>query len=85
MTVYHGLNKVLYFNEFTAYFNQPVSTTPIMSVAKQFADGRGIILTLQSGAGRGGDIERTPKYLSVASLSSFRNEEEKLFYGEHVE
>lgn len=28
MTLYHGLNKVLYFSKFTEYFKQPISTTP---------------------------------------------------------
>eukprot|EP01083_Nonionella_stella_P285217 970867_1 len=83
LTVYHGLNKVLYFNHFTAYFYQPISTTTSLQVANQFSDGRGIILSLKSGtSAQDMDMEdMIPKYLNVSWLSNFPHEDEKLFYG----
>eukprot|EP01084_Bolivina_argentea_P180722 312218_1 len=83
LKVYHGLNKVMKFSMFTAYFNQPISTTISLTTAVQFADTNGIILTLQSGA-EYFESSKIPKYLSVSWASSFPNEDEKLFYGENV-
>eukprot|EP01084_Bolivina_argentea_P018792 34970_1 len=75
LTVYHGLKEVLYFERFTAYFNQPISTTLSKIKASEFADGVGIILKLKSGSKR-----KAPKYLLVSFLSDFPHEDEKLFY-----
>eukprot|EP01084_Bolivina_argentea_P096732 173890_1 len=50
LTVYHGLNKVMNFEQFTAHFNQPVSTTTDKIVAQKFSQNVGIILVLRSGA-----------------------------------
>eukprot|EP01083_Nonionella_stella_P120906 362797_1 len=84
LKVYHGLNKVLHFESFAAFFNQPISTTTDINTAFQFANGKGIILTLKSGAKYANDPSRIPKYLAVSWLSCFPNENEKLFYGAHV-
>ena len=82
--VYHGLNQVMYFQKFTAYFNQPISTTTSYSVAQQFSNGVGIILSLKSGLESGANSSKIPKYLSVSWLSDFPNEDELLFYGDNV-
>ena len=82
--VYHGLNKKLFFQKFTAYFNQPISTTTSYSVAQQFSTGVGIILSLKSGSESGTNSSKIPKYLSVSWLSDFPNEDELLFYGDNV-
>lgn len=105
LTLYHGLNKVLYFSKFTEYFKQPISTTPsfqkgieslfvtlshedrsrfriyplINDSALEFSRGKGIILCLKSAALNYHDPSQIPKFLSVAWLSSFPNEEEKVF------
>ena len=50
--VYTGLNKLLLFNQFTSYLNQPISTTTDIDIAKKFATNNGnngIILYLQDG------------------------------------
>ena len=78
--LYHGLNQVMYFPKFNAWFNQPISTTPSMTKAKEFGDG-GIILKLKPGTSAESD---PPKYFDVSCLSQFPHEEEKLFYGSHV-
>mmetsp|Transcript_28898 Transcript_28898/g.45775 ORF Transcript_28898/g.45775 Transcript_28898/m.45775 type:complete len:410 (-) Transcript_28898:5-1234(-) len=85
LEVYHGLNRVLYFGEFTAYFNQPISTTPRRHIADRFANAGGIVLTLKTGAQRDGETEKSPKYIEVTGISAFPEEEEKLFYGEYVQ
>ena len=86
LTVYHGLNKLLYFGNFNAYFNQPISTTTDLNTAQQFATkgGNGIILSLKAGTNYKNNRNRMPKYLSVSWLSVFPNEDEKLFYGAYV-
>eukprot|EP01084_Bolivina_argentea_P262863 444710_1 len=82
--VYHGLNTVLYFEKFTAYFNQPVSTTPSIKVAQEFSQGCGLILSLKA-APRSSNTHKAPKYLSVSWLSDFQNERELLFYGTYIQ
>eukprot|EP01084_Bolivina_argentea_P084751 153224_1 len=44
MIVYHGLDKEMMFERFTAHFNQPISTTTRFETAQQFAKDAGIIL-----------------------------------------
>ena len=44
LTVYHGLGKNFKFSRYTAYFNQPVSTTKEKSVALKFAGDAGMYL-----------------------------------------
>eukprot|EP01084_Bolivina_argentea_P085009 153674_1 len=86
LKVFHGLNKVMNFENFTAYFNQPISTSTSKLTAQQFSEGVGIILTLKSGA-KYHNIKKAstiPKYLSVSWLSTFPGEDEKLFYGENI-
>eukprot|EP01084_Bolivina_argentea_P281366 481398_1 len=83
MKVYHGLNKVMNFPKFTAYFNQPISTSISIRTAQNFSAGIGIILTLKSGS-EYVNTSKIPKYLSVSWLSCFPNEDEKLFYGANV-
>lgn len=80
MEVYHGLDKEMAFESYTAYFNQPISTTPNINIAYQFSKGTGIVLTFKKEK----NSQNTPKYLDVSWLSSFKNEKEKLFYGESV-
>eukprot|EP01083_Nonionella_stella_P144724 452339_1 len=84
--VYHGLNRVMFFQKFTAYFNQPMSTTPSKTIAHQFAqsEGAGIILTLKSGTELETKVSKIPKYLGVAWLSDYPTEEELLYYGNNV-
>eukprot|EP01083_Nonionella_stella_P167178 561167_1 len=80
--VYHGLNCVMFFNRFTAWFNQPISTTNSLAAAYQFADSTGIILKFKRV--QGSNSSMIPKYLNVSWLSAYPNEDEKLFYGKHV-
>eukprot|EP01084_Bolivina_argentea_P112047 199855_1 len=84
LTVYHGLSKVMKFSKFTTYFNQPISTTTKLEAAQLFSQGVGIILVLKSGVNRNNYKEQVPKYLTVSFLSTFPNEDEKLFYGQNV-
>eukprot|EP01084_Bolivina_argentea_P082711 149758_1 len=89
MKVFHGLKKRLKFEKFTAYFNQPISTTISRKTAAEFTNGTGIILALKSGTGYFNNLsnrkeKKIPKYLSVAFCSDFPNEGEKLFYGRSV-
>eukprot|EP01084_Bolivina_argentea_P177483 306906_1 len=82
LTVYHGLNCVLNFYKFTAFFHQPISTTTSFITAQQFSDGVGIILKLRCGSKS--TSKNNPKFLSVSWLSDFPSEDEKLFYGENI-
>eukprot|EP01083_Nonionella_stella_P286766 976036_1 len=83
--VYHGLNRVLFFQKFTAYFSQPMSTTTSSTIAYQFAEGQGVVLMLKSGIGfENVNVSKIPKYLAVSWLSQFPNEEELLYYGDNV-
>eukprot|EP01083_Nonionella_stella_P219455 786117_1 len=84
LTVYHGLNRVMHFDQFTAFFHQPISTTTDKGVANRFSEGVGIILTLKSGGVAVNDPRKIPKYLSVSWMSQFPEEDEKLFYGAYV-
>eukprot|EP01084_Bolivina_argentea_P259699 438288_1 len=65
LKVYHGLNKVMYFSRLTAYFNQPISTSPSYKTACEFARGSGLILTLKCSIESLNDPSKTPKYLEV--------------------
>ena len=49
--------------------------------AFEFSKGEGIILSLKAGSVNHLDGSKYPKFLSVAWLSNFPNEEERLFYG----
>merc|ERR1719486_109243 len=71
----------MFFQQFTTYFNQPISTTTSMTAAQTFTKGVGIILELMSGAMPGATANQIPKFLSV---SCFPNESEKLYYGSNV-
>eukprot|EP01083_Nonionella_stella_P219454 786114_1 len=84
MKVYHGLSSVMHFDQFSAFFHQPISTTTDYAVALRFSRGYGIILTLKSGGIAENDPRKIPKYLSVSWLSAFPNEDERLFYGAYV-
>ena len=84
LTVYHGLSTVLHFGQFTAYFNQPISTTTDITTAHQFSQSTGIILALKTSTNHKHSDNRIPKYLGVSWFSSFPNEDEKLFYGLYV-
>eukprot|EP01083_Nonionella_stella_P016096 45010_1 len=82
--VFHGLNKEMQFEKFSAYFNQPISCTTSFESARKFSGETGIIVQLTSDVKHFHDASKIPKYLNVAWLSSFPNEEETLFYGSHV-
>ena len=77
--VYHGLSVKLHFRDFTAYFNQPISTTTDFGAARQFGSD-GIILTFKAVP----DSDKVSKYLAVDWLSNFPHEKEKLFYGSSI-
>eukprot|EP01083_Nonionella_stella_P087276 242702_1 len=65
--VYHGLNRVMFFQKFTAYFSQPMSTTTSRTIACQFAEGQGVVLMLRSGIeSKNVTVSKIPKYLSVS-------------------
>ena len=78
MTVYHGLNKEMMFQRFTAHFNQPISTAKD-DAAQKFAKGFGIILQLS----RPNNV-LIPKFIDARHFSAFPNEDEHLFYGQHI-
>eukprot|EP01084_Bolivina_argentea_P010718 19980_1 len=84
LTVYHGLDCVMFFQQFTTHFNQPISTTLSKKIGIEFSEGTGIVLTLKSGLKDSSDTSKTPKYLSVSWLSAFPAENEQLFYGDNV-
>eukprot|EP01084_Bolivina_argentea_P288252 494728_1 len=84
MKVYHGLTKVMHFEKFSAYFNQPISTTKSIATAQNFSGGTGIILKFKSAADYLHNSTKTPKYLAVSWMSNFPKEDEKLFYGLYV-
>eukprot|EP01084_Bolivina_argentea_P040835 75377_1 len=84
MKVYHGLNRVMGFEQFTTYFDQPVSTTPSLISAQQFSQNTGIILALKAGTKHFDDASKIPKYLNVSRFSDFPAENERLFYGAFV-
>eukprot|EP01084_Bolivina_argentea_P001376 2539_1 len=79
MIVYHGLDKEMMFERFTAHFNQPLSATTRFETAQQFAQGAGIILKLIRS-----NNQLIPKYVDARAFSAFPNEEETLFYGKHI-
>eukprot|EP01084_Bolivina_argentea_P043151 79512_1 len=82
--VYHGLNsEITRFDQFTAFFNQPLSTTDSFSTAQEFSRGVGIILALKCGTNRAKVTSKVPKYMPVAWVSDFPNEREKLFHGSY--
>eukprot|EP01084_Bolivina_argentea_P258121 435025_1 len=85
MKVYHGLDKLMLFEKFTGYFNQPISTSISFDTAQEFAskESGGIILVLKSGLSYFNDT-KTPKYLSVKCFTDFPTEDERLFYGCNV-
>ena len=71
LTVYHGLSVILYFGQFTAYFNQPISTTTDLTTAHQFSQSKGVILALKTSTNHKLNSNRIPKYLAVSWLSAF--------------
>eukprot|EP01084_Bolivina_argentea_P114242 203433_1 len=81
LQVYHGLKRVMCFQKFCAYFQQPLSTTTTKISAQNFSEGVGIILSLKSGARA---KNKKPKFLPLSSLSDFPQEEELLFHGKDV-
>eukprot|EP01084_Bolivina_argentea_P077589 140783_1 len=69
--LYHGVS-FMYFNKFIAKFNSPTSTTTKLQVATIFAKNNGVILDLVTHDGN-------LRYFNCSFLSSFPNEEERLF------
>eukprot|EP01084_Bolivina_argentea_P299604 516448_1 len=86
MKVFHGLNKVMMFERFTAYYYQPLSTTQSFATAQHFSNEEGIILTFtRADSGENKDsIALIPRYMDVSWLSIFPNEDERLFYGKNI-
>eukprot|EP01083_Nonionella_stella_P027538 75905_1 len=84
MKVFHGLDRIVFFSKFTTFFCQPLSTTTALNVANIFAKGIGIVLALKAATQHLTEKHQQAKYLSISWLSSFPNEEEYLFYGQHV-
>eukprot|EP01083_Nonionella_stella_P022113 61137_1 len=88
--VYHGLNKELLFERFSHHFHAPMSTTPTITSAANFADG-GILLYLRNG---NKEINQQyaiaqfepnqPRFLDVRPFSHFSHEDERLFFGNAV-
>eukprot|EP01084_Bolivina_argentea_P273198 465300_1 len=70
---YHGINKMMIFKSFTSYYNSPTSTTFQKSVAAIFAAETGAILQLK----RCTDV--APSYFNCCWLSSYSNEDERIF------
>eukprot|EP01083_Nonionella_stella_P073619 199220_1 len=81
ITAYHGLDSVLYFERFTSYFFQPISTTTELSVAHQFSQGQGMILILTTALDYLRPSGKQMRYFDVSWISAFPNEQELLFYG----
>eukprot|EP01084_Bolivina_argentea_P319473 554131_1 len=79
MIVYHGLDKEMMFERFTAHFNQPISTTNRFAAAQQFAQGAGLVLKFTRP-----NNQLVPKYIDARGFSAFPNEDETLFYGKHI-
>ena len=76
-TFYHG-TSYLYFSSFSASFCCPTSTTKQIEVAMLFIDvdkNNGIILNLHH------DGYRSTMFMNVSFLSSYSNEDERLFCG----
>eukprot|EP01084_Bolivina_argentea_P091810 165241_1 len=80
MTVYHGLDKELLFTRFTAFFNQPLSTTVSFKAGQEFAKGSGITLSFK----RCKNDDRSPKFMDVEWISDFAKEKERFFYGQNI-
>jgi len=75
---YHGLAAQFKFNQFSAVYEIPTSTTWDISVAQSFADANGVILQLSP---KYKDEVNNSRCLNVSELSEFKNEKEKLFAG----
>eukprot|EP01084_Bolivina_argentea_P053826 98764_1 len=73
---YHGVSY-LYFNKFVTSFYGPTSTTKQMEVALIFSDEGGLLLQLQQSA----YDDRNLKYFDCSLVSTFTNEDERLFCG----
>ena len=74
---YRGVSTPFLFNEFSAVYEVPLSTTYSLTVANQFATSSGIILCLSPKYKNEGNYSR---YLDVGALgiSEFDNEQERL-------
>eukprot|EP01084_Bolivina_argentea_P067913 123616_1 len=68
MKVHHVLNKIMLFNEFTTYFNQPINATTSMNTVKNVSRG-GIILILKSASAYRINTVKVPKYMNVSWIS----------------
>eukprot|EP01084_Bolivina_argentea_P092674 166709_1 len=69
---YHGINCLLYFTSFVTTFNSPTSTSPQIAVATIFAKKTGVILELTKDS-------PALRYFNCAWISSYANEDERLF------
>eukprot|EP01083_Nonionella_stella_P054546 143975_1 len=72
---YHGVSYMT-FPSFLSYFCGPTSTTPQIQVAQNFCGGEGLILEL-----RKENEFSLLKYFNVRWISSYTNEDERLFIG----
>eukprot|EP01084_Bolivina_argentea_P070730 128620_1 len=70
---YHGISKLLLFTSFASYYRSPTSTTLQPEVAAIFAADTGAILSLKQ------STNYFAQYFNVSWLSSFSNEDERLF------
>eukprot|EP01084_Bolivina_argentea_P255644 430094_1 len=82
MKVYHGLNKVMYFERFTSFFNNPVSTTTNIRTAQNFAEGNGVILQFKRANSKNPLL--IPRFLDLTFLSVYPEEGERLFHGKNI-
>jgi len=75
---YHGLSAKFKFDQFSAVYEIPTSTTWDISVAQGFADEGGVVLQLSP---KYTDEANNSRCLNVSELSEFKGEKEKLFAG----
>eukprot|EP01084_Bolivina_argentea_P030997 57406_1 len=74
-SLFHGIDKTLYFFQSVARFFSPVSTTDDPDVAEHFAIGRGLVLEVK--------CSDKIKYFECAWVSDFATECEHLLIGGH--
>ena len=72
---FHGISREMLFNSTYARFCGPTSTTTAISVAINFGGNNGIILELLND----GNVDTF--FFNCTVLSTFSNEEERLFIG----
>ena len=76
ITVYHGINSLTIFDNFTIRFSGPTSTTTSWGVAINFATNSGTVITMQSV-----QYQYASHHFDCALWSDFPAEDEELFIG----